>query len=177
MSAMSYDLTLLDLPAELAELRAIAYREPMSDAFKRYLVSVEPFSLHLNIVAMGFCREQMARFGMLAEGRHEPFPQGPPWDRSVYSSENEHRRANPAVWSIYDEAEHRASCQRGAGTGIARFKLESNGPWIVVAQEIAEALSVYDGVSARVRSDAETDEVWGSWIAWLKRAGMGFEVG
>ncbi len=94
----------------------------------------------------------------------------------MYGSEREHRASNPDVWRAYEEAERRASSQRGDGPGIARFKLESNGPWIVVAEEVDEALSAYARSSASVRADAEADEVWASWIAWLRRASLGFEV-
>lgn len=176
MACMGYDFTLLDLPSELAELRDTAHREPERDVFQRYLRAVEPYSLHLNITAMGFCREQMDRFGMLAGGEHEPFPPFPEWDRSTYGSEIEHRLANPDVWEAYEDAEQLASSQRGKGSGIARFKLESNGPWVVVAEEIQTALSAYEGVSPSARVDAENDRLWEDWVGWLTRATSGFEV-
>ncbi len=176
MASMGYDFTLLDLPSDLAKMRDIANREPEREAFQRYLRAVEPYSLHLNIAATGYCREQMARFGMLAGGDSEPFPLYPTWDRSMYGSEIEHRLANPDLWCAYEDAERRASSQRGEGPGIARFKLQSNGPWIVVAEEIRTALSAYDRVSPAARSDAEADPVWADWIGWLRRATSGFEV-
>jgi len=94
----------------------------------------------------------------------------------MYGSEAEHRLANPDPWSTYEAAERRASSQRGKGAGIARFKLSSNGPWIVVAEEVAGAWSAYDRSSSTVRSDIEIDEIWRTWIAWLRRASQGFEV-
>lgn len=176
MVAVGYDLTLLDLPSDLNDLRQAAYREPDGETLGRYLEAVEPYSLYLNIAAMGPCRKRMATFGMLAGGDHEPFPREPTWDKSMYGSAHEHRVSNPDVWRAFDDAERRASSQRGDGPGIARFKLESNGPWIVVAEEVDEALSEYSRSSAASRADAEADEVWASWIAWLKRAALGFEV-
>ncbi|MEZ5378324.1 MAG: hypothetical protein R2733_17605 [Acidimicrobiales bacterium] len=53
---MSYDLTLLDLPAEL-------------------------FSLRLNKVATGICCEQWVRFEMLVACVDESFAQRPRWDQ------------------------------------------------------------------------------------------------
>lgn len=132
-------------------------------------VPVEPYSLHINIAAMGVCREQMDRFGMLAGGEPEPFPSFPEWERSAYGSEIEHRLANPDVWEAYEDAEHLASIQRGKGLGIARFKLESNGPWVVVAEEIQTALSAYEGVSPSAQVDAEKRPALGG-LAWLAEA-------
>ncbi len=81
MTPMSYDLTLLDLPAELAELRAIAHRDPIGDALERCQGATELFSLHLNNVATGICCEQWVRFEMLVAGVDESFAQRPRWDQ------------------------------------------------------------------------------------------------
>ncbi len=151
-------------PADLNELRAEAYKDPARPHFKRYLKAVEPFQLRLNIAAASSCREQMAAFEMLAGGRHQPLPRWPSWDSTLFLSESEHRSANPAVWTVYEEAERQASCQRGSGPGIARFKLESNGPWIVVAEEVEGALLAYDAVGSHERFRAESDELWSMWI-------------
>jgi len=177
MSAVGYDFTLLDLPADLDELRRVTYWNSAGEEFKRYLRAVAPYSLHSNIAAAGFCREQMAEFGMLAGGQPRPFPSEPPWDRTMYLSSVEHRRTHPEVWRIYERAERDASAQRGEGAGIARFKLESNGPWIVVAEEVEQALTAYAAVSPSERQAVEPDEAWSAWIAWLRRANLGFEVG
>lgn len=173
---MGYDFTLLDLPSDLADLREAAYRDLDGRMFGRYREAVEPYTLHFNIGAMAFCRELMTDFGMFAAGEWEPFPREPAWDSSLYSSESEHRHANPDVWRAYEEAELRASSQRGDGLGIARFKLESNGPWLVVEEEVAEAMAAYGEASPATRIDAEADDIWATWIGWLRRAGLGFWV-
>jgi hypothetical protein len=113
---------------------------------------------------------------LFAAGEWEPFPREPAWDSSLYSSSSEHRHANPDVWRAYEEAGLRASSQRGDGLGIARFKLESNGPWLVVEEEVAGAMAAYGEAQPATRINAEADDTWATWIGWLRRASLGFWV-
>jgi len=69
----------------------------------------------------------------------------------------------------YNSAERAASAQTVAGkTGIPEFKLTSNGPWLVSADEIGQALDRYDAASPVLRSELEADELWRTWLEWLR---------
>ena len=48
--------------------------------------------------------------------------------------------------------------------GIPEFKMLTNGPWIVGAREISEALDAYRAAPAEVRSEAEAELPWNSWL-------------
>lgn len=165
---------MLDLPQELTEWRDSLRHALDVVEYQRFLDAVEPYSFHLNMVGVGLCRMRMAELGMLAGGKPAPFPEYPSWNRSLYSSEAEHRAANPKVWEAYADAELSASSQRGQGSGIPRFKLESNGPWIVVEEEVCAALAVLDrsDPAASVRGP----DAWIAWVDWLRRSSAGFEV-
>ena len=165
---------MLDLPPELAE-----WRNSLRNAFdvvehQRFLDAAESYSFHLNIAGVGLCRRRMAELGMLAGGTPAPFPEYPSWNRSLYSSEAEHRAANKKVWEEYADNELSASSQRGQGLGIPRFKLESNGPWIVVEEEVRAALAALDRSDPAI--SVQGADVWTTWVAWLRRASSGFEV-
>lgn len=118
----------------------------------------------------------MHSLGMLAEGAHAPFPPYPTWDRALYSTEAEHRHANPTVWEEYAADELAASKQRGTGSGIARFKFESNGPWIVVQEEIDGALAAFADHPREKQLAALGDPLFADWMSWLRTASAGFEV-
>ncbi|MEV4347538.1 hypothetical protein AB0J83_24050 [Actinoplanes sp. NPDC049596] len=62
--------------------------------------------------------------------------------------------------------------------GIPSFKLLSNGPWLVTAQEIDEALAAYAQAPTALRVRLEIDPRWAAWLAWLAvaRDHGGFEA-
>ncbi|MFJ7268696.1 hypothetical protein ACIQV3_18970 [Streptomyces sp. NPDC099050] len=53
-------------------------------------------------------------------------------------------------------------------TGIPEFKLLSNGPWLVGASEVEEALNRYAVSSPTIRSELEADQLWCDWLGWLR---------
>ncbi|WP_327309076.1 hypothetical protein OG730_40960 [Streptomyces sp. NBC_01298] len=63
-------------------------------------------------------------------------------------------------------------------TGIPAFKLLSNGPWLVGAGEVEEALNRYEISAPTLRFELEADQLWCDWIGWLRETagGGGFSV-
>jgi len=173
---VGYTFTLFDLPEDVATIRSAAYAEMSLEALGRYHEAIRPYVLAMNLAGIGFCRSQMTSLGMVCEGSPSPFPSYPDLDYAACDSEQDDRLVRPEMWKEYDDAEFRASAQRGQGPGIARFKFETNGPWLVVAAEVEEALLIYDSTPSRVRTELEADEFWCAWIAWLRRAQGGFWV-
>lgn len=175
---MGYDFTRLDLPDDVALLqqRASDYFEgddESKDAVQQYWDAVEPYTFHLNLAAVGRVRSQMESFEMLAQGEPIPFPEFPtPKALSIFKD----RLRRPQIWREYDELEEAASCQHGEGTGIARFKLLSNGPWVITRTEIRESLDVYSRLPESDRAEFEKEPLWESWLAWIRAAEQGFGV-
>jgi hypothetical protein len=52
--------------------------------------------------------------------------------------------------------------------GIPVFKTLNNGPWLVTAREIREALDAYASAGAGLRADAEAESRWALWLDWLR---------
>ena len=172
----------LHVPSELKVLREhsdgyfFEGNEALKPAVQQYYAAIEPYSFHCNLTGIGLLRSTMGRLGMLAEGDPSPFPTSPQRSAGQYLSETAHRLANPGVWTEYQAAESAAMRQRGNGPGMARFKFLSNGPWIVLAEEVSQALHSYDAVAGIERQQAETNQLWVDWIGWLRTAASGFEV-
>ncbi|NVI91449.1 hypothetical protein HUX53_30275 [Actinomadura sp. BRA 177] len=69
----------------------------------------------------------------------------------------------------YNKAERAASAQTVPGQiGIPEFKFLSNGPWLVSAREVQQALDRYDAAPSDLRADLESDTTWRDWLEWLR---------
>ncbi|RKN42835.1 hypothetical protein D7223_22385 [Micromonospora endolithica] len=101
---------------------------------------------------------------MVYHATPRPFPDWP------FDGVEDWRSADRSRRDAYHEAERAASAQTVAGrTGIPVFKLTSNGPWLVGAQEIEEALGCYQGSSPSLRAELERDDLWVAWLDWLRQ--------
>ncbi|TWJ26665.1 hypothetical protein [Micromonospora sagamiensis] len=133
--------------------------------FGEYESLAAAYQFRLNIAGMAVCRDGMRRTGMTYQATPQPFPAWPFDGIEDWHSADQSRRDE------YNEAERAASAQTIAGrTGIPEFKLMSNGPWLVGAREVDEALSYYQASSLRLRVDLERDELWLAWLDWLRQA-------
>ncbi|WP_431676148.1 hypothetical protein [Kitasatospora sp. KL5] len=181
---MSYDLEWVELPEAVAEARS-RYEscttrtagglpcDHVPECSKSYFSLAEPFQFHLNISGMGACRDGMRRAGMTYQAEHRPFPAWPFKDIKDWLAADQARR------DAFDAAERAASAQTVPGkAGIPEFKLLSNGPWLVGAAEIAQALDRYEEAPAGVRAELEADGLWRDWLEWLRETAVrgGFTV-
>ncbi|WP_422734425.1 hypothetical protein ACN26Y_05515 [Micromonospora sp. WMMD558] len=169
---MSYDLEWADLPASAAAARSRL--EACSDlgdlcvhappCLGEYETLAAAYQFHLNIVGMAFCRGGMRRTGMTYQATPQPFPAWPFDGIDDWHSADQRRR------DAYKEAEQAASAQTVPGmVGIPEFKLSSNGPWLVGAREIEQALDCYQASSPILRAALEGDDLWAAWIDWLRQ--------
>ncbi|MFE9203314.1 hypothetical protein [Micromonospora sp. NPDC007230] len=176
---MGYSFEWVDLPepAATARFRYQAYLElgdlcrPCTD---KYHSLADAYQFHLNIAGMAFCRDGMRRTGMTYQAAPQPFPDRPFDDIDDLRSADQSRR------DAYNAAERAASAQTVAGmVGIPEFKLTSNGPWLVGAREIEQALNLYQASSPSLRAELEGDDLWVAWLDWLRRTVShgGFTVG
>ncbi|MEU4570489.1 hypothetical protein [Micromonospora sp. NPDC023956] len=167
---MSYDLEWADLPEPAATVRArfeaccdlneLCVHAP--PCWEEYESLGAAYQFHLNIAGMASCRDGMRRTGMTHQATPQPFPAWPFDGIDDWHSAAQSRR------DAYHEAERVASAQTVAGrTGIPEFKLMSNGPWLVGAREIDEALRCYRTSSQRLRAELERDALWVAWLDWL----------
>lgn len=118
---------------------------------------------HLNIAGMAFCRDGMRRTGMIYQATFQPFPAWPFDDLDDWRSADQSRR------DAYNEAERAASAQTIPGmAGIPEFKLMSNGPWLVGAREIEQALNSYQASAPILRAELEGNDLWVAWLDWLR---------
>ncbi|MEU7609123.1 hypothetical protein [Micromonospora sp. NPDC049204] len=168
---MSYDLEWTDLPEPAAtarsrfeacsELRDLCVHAP--PCLHEYETLAAAYQFHLNIAGMGLCRDGMRRTGMTYHGAPQPFPAWPFQGIDDWQSADQSRR------DAYNEAERAASAQTVPGMlGIPEFKLTSNGPWLVGAREIDEALDCYQASSPSVRAELDGDDLWAAWLDWLR---------
>ncbi len=112
---------------------------------------------------MGCCRDGMRRTGMIYQASPRPFPA---WS---FKGIDDWRSADRSRREAYDKAERAASAQTIPGmVGIPEFKLTSNGPWLVGAKEIEEALDCYRTSSPSLRAELERDDLWVNWLDWLR---------
>lgn len=119
---------------------------------------------HLNIAGMAHCRDGMRRTGMTYQATPQTFPAWPFDGIDDWQSADQSRR------DAYNEAERAASAQTIPGmVGIPEFKLTSNGPWLVGAREIEEALNSYQASSPSLRIKLEQDDLWVAWLDWLRQ--------
>lgn len=184
LGVVGYDLISRDLPQEVASLQdewfvAMWDNDPQPDLSDRYFRAVEPYSLHLNVAAMGFCRERLRRVGGLAEGPAPiAFPDEPVIDTAMYGSRREWRLANIDRWHVQVSLEKRWAAQVADGRlGIAEFKLSSNDGWFVTPTEVEQSFAA---LSATGHQDSLVDDeadFWRRWESWLERcASSGFDV-
>lgn len=178
---MSYDLEWVDLPEAAAEARSRWESctdrglpcEHVPRCSESYFSLAEPFQFHLNVAGMAVCRDGLRRSGMTYQAEHQPFPVWPFKDIEDWQSADQARR------DAFNVAERAASAQTVPGkVGIPEFKLLSNGPWLIGAEEIAQALDRYEEASAAVRAELETDGLWRDWLGWLRETAVhgGFTV-
>jgi hypothetical protein len=169
MPFVSYDLEWAELPEPVAAARdryeadlgccdhAPPCREP-------YLSLAEPYQFHLNIAGMGLCRAGMRRAAMTYQAEHRPFPAWP------FTGIEDWRTADQTRRDAYNKAERAASTQTVPGMiGIPEFKLLSNGPWLVSADEIRQALGRYQASPPGLQTELEADARWRNWIEWLRK--------
>ncbi|MEU8180787.1 hypothetical protein AB0B85_20040 [Micromonospora sp. NPDC049044] len=180
---MSYHLERVDLPEPAATARSrfeacLDLAEPCAHTppcgGSEYESLMAPFQFHLNIAGMAFCRDGMRRTGMTYQATSQPFPAWPFKDMDDWQSADQGRR------DAYNEAERAAAAQTVPGmVGIPEFKLMSNGPWLVGAQEIEQALYRYQASSPHLRAELEGDDLWVTWLGWLNEtiSHGGFTVG
>ena len=138
-----------------------------------YLAAAASFQFHMTIMEMALIRYWMRSIGMTYKAEPLPFPRWP------FTSLEHWRGADQAERAAYTLADRAASAQVVPGmAGIPEFKLRSNGPWIVGAQEIGETLIAYDLADADARAEAEADPLWLAWLTWLRETEQhgGFHV-
>jgi hypothetical protein len=168
---MSYNLEWADLPGPAATARSrfeacsdlggvCAHTPPCLEEYETLAADCQ---FHLNIAGMAFCRHGMRCSGMTYQATPKPFPAWP------FDGIDDWRSADQSRRDAYDEAERAASAQTIPGmVGIPEFKLMSNGPWLVRAREIAEALNSYQASSPNLRAELEGDDLWVTWLGWLR---------
>ncbi len=165
---MGYDLEWWELPEPAAAARdsfeaCLDACDHFPKCVERYLTLAEPYRFHLNITGMGYCRARMRHTMMTYEAESRPFPAWP------FTGMEDWRAADQSLRDAYDEAERAASAQTVPGMiGIPEFKLLSNGPWLVGAEEIGQALGRYQASSPALRAELEADELWRDWVGWLR---------
>lgn len=169
---MGYDLEWAELPEPAATARArFQACSALGDrcvhtpsCLEEYERLAADYQFHLNIAGMAICRDGMHRTGMTYQANSQPFPV---WS---FESIDDWRCADPGQRAAYNEAERAASAQTVPGmVGIPVFKLTSNGPWLVGAREITEALHCYEISSPGLRGELEGDVLWVAWLGWLRR--------
>jgi len=167
---VSYRLEFAVLPDEAATARTRYEQcddeecEHVPSCDDAYFELVAPHQMHLTIVEMARALSGMRRFALVHEATPIEF-EGPFYNWEEWQALGADERAE------YSRRERIHQSQTVAGaTGIANFKLESNGPWIVTVSEIRGALDAYRLVPDEARADAEADEQWVCWIDWLRRS-------
>ena len=178
---MSFDLEWVDLPEPAASARA-RYDECADvtedcrhapDCFEAYHELVAPYRRHSNIAGMSVVRTWMRRASMTYQADHQPFPEWP------FASVEAWHQASAAERAAYNAMERATAAQTVPGLkGIPEFKTLTNGPWIVSTGEISEALDAYRAAPAELRSEAEAELLWNSWLDWLRETEQhgGFHV-
>ncbi|HEX8631381.1 MAG TPA: hypothetical protein VF755_24745 [Catenuloplanes sp.] len=167
---MGYDLEWADLPEPGATARArfgacadlgeCAHAPPCLEEYERLAAR---YRFHLNIAGMAFCRDGMRRTGMTYQATPQPFPA---WR---FDGIDDWRSADQSRRDAYNEAEWAASAQTIPGmVGIPEFKLTSNGPWLVGAREIKEALNCYQASAPSLRAELDGEDLWVAWLDWLR---------
>lgn len=166
---MSYELEWVELPEPAAAARAryeaclVFPCDHVPSCQEPYFSLAEPYQFHLNIAGMAFCRAGMHRAAMTYQAEHYAFPAWPFAGLEDWGTADQSRR------DAYIKAERAASAQTVSGmVGIPEFKLLSNGPWLVSAEEIKEALYRYEVSSPALRSELEADDLWHRWVEWLR---------
>ncbi|WP_217920102.1 hypothetical protein [Actinomadura sp. BRA 177] len=130
---------------------------------EHYFNLAEPYQFHLNAAGMGFCRVCMRRTAMTYEAEPHASPKWP------FSSIEDWVTADQRRRDAYNKAERAASAQTVPGQiGIPEFKFLSNGPWLVSAREVQQALDRYDAAPSDLRADLESDTTWRDWLEWLR---------
>jgi hypothetical protein len=106
---------------------------------------------------------------MTYQAEHRPFPAWP------FAGSEDWRTADRGRRDACAKAERAAAAQTVPGmTGIPEFKLLSNGPWLVGAEEIRHAPGRYQASSPGLRAELEDGDLWRSWLEWLREtAGYG----
>lgn len=169
---VSYDLEWVDLPEPAASARAryeacdwlddppCPHDPPCLDT---YLTLAAPYQFHVTVFGMGQYIDAMRRAGMCFDAEPVPFP------GRQYSSE-QWQTATAAEQQADRELRAAYSAQRVPGRkGVPVFKLTSNGPWTVTAEETAEALSAYEAAPDDLRDRlVATNAYWPAWIDWLR---------
>nr|WSX72777.1 hypothetical protein OH826_02245 [Streptomyces sp. NBC_00899]WSX81155.1 hypothetical protein OH826_49265 [Streptomyces sp. NBC_00899] len=169
---MSYDLEWVDLPEPAASGRARYDACDWLDAppcphdppcLDTYLTLAAPYQFHVTIFSMDRYIAGMHWAGMCFDAEPQPFT------ARQYSHE-EWPAASPAEQQAYCDARLAYGAQRVPGrTGIPVFKLTSNGPWTVTAEEIEEALTAHDAAPAELHAQLASDnEYWPLWVDWLR---------
>ncbi|MFG3697678.1 hypothetical protein ACGF5C_07115 [Micromonospora sp. NPDC047620] len=152
---MGYSFEWADLPEPATTARSrhqahIELGELCRVCTDKYHSLAAAYHFHLNIAGMAFCRDGMRRTGMTYQATAQPFPDWPFDDIDDWRSADQSRR------NAYFEAERAASAQTVAGmVGIPEFKLTSNGPWLVGAREIEQALVLYQASSPSLHAEME----------------------
>jgi hypothetical protein len=168
MPLVSYDLEWVELPEPVAAARDryeadLGFCDHVPPCQEPYFTLAEPYQFHLNIAGMGLCRAGMRRATMTYQAEHRPFPAWP------FTGIEDWRTAEQSRRDAYNKAERAASAQTVPGMiGIPEFKLLSNGPWLVSAAEIRQALGRYQASSPGLQAELETSDLWRSWIKWLR---------
>ncbi|SDZ40623.1 hypothetical protein SAMN05444365_11391 [Micromonospora pattaloongensis] len=176
---MGYSFEWADLPEPAATARSryeahAEFDELCQPCTDKYYSLCDAYQFHLNIAGMAFCRDRMRRTGMTYQATPQPFPDWPFDD--IY----DWRSADPSRRDAYRDAERAASAQTVAGmVGIPEFKLTSNGPWLVGAREIEQALILYQASPPSLHAEFEGDDLWVTWLNWLRQTVNhgGFTVG
>jgi hypothetical protein len=168
MSLVSYDLEWAELPEPAAVARDryeadLGFCDHVPPCQEPYFTLAEPYQFHLNAAGMGLCRAGMRRTAMTYPAEHRPFLAWPFTGIEDWHTADQSRR------DAYNQAERAASAQTVPGmVGIPEFKLLSNGPWLVSAQEIRQALGRYQASSPDLQAELEADGLWRSWLEWLR---------
>jgi len=168
---MSYDLEWAALPEPAASARArydacdwlgdppCPHDPPCLDT---YDTLAAPYQFHVTVLDMGRYIDGMRGAGMCFDAEPAPFT-GRPYTTKEWQA------ASPAERQADAVSRNRFEAQRIPGrAGIPVFKLSSNGPWPVTAEEIDEALAAYTRAPADLRARLESDNHWPSWLQWLR---------